>query len=219
MYIFSLASNHQHHNTSRFPSALQQNRAQSRSFYSFYIREFVKFHSLYSKQIIIFEAKKSVVRMFCTLIKHAKISQSKSLSKGIHSMQITAATSRGNPPQFKTKPSVLGKFARAKCKCFFKRKETAQGVCEWTTAEFRGKWRLFGMKEPQNSAAVTDAAFHSTHRKGYQSKLLVICSNGGRRNFWGLLPCVEQRSRRWASRDGPHSRLPSLWHRHDLYEF
>ena len=129
MYIFSLASNHQHHNTSRFPSALQQNRAQSRSLYSFYIREFVKFpshYSLYSKQIIIFEAKKSVVRMFCTLIKHAKISQSKSLSKGIHSMQISAATSRGNPPQFKTKPSVLGKFERAKCKCFFKERNCSR---------------------------------------------------------------------------------------------
>ena len=129
MYIFSFASNHQHHNTSRFPSALQQNRAQSRSLYSFYIREFVKFpshYSLYSKQIIIFEAKKSVVRMFCTLIKHAKISQSKSLSKGIHSMQISAATSRGNPPQFKTKPSVLGKFERAKCKCFFKERNCSR---------------------------------------------------------------------------------------------
>ena len=129
MYIFSFASNHQHHNTSRFPSALQQNRAQSRSLYSFYIREFVKFpshYSLYSKQIIIFEAKKSVVRMFCTLIKHDKISQSKSLSKGIRSMQISAATSRGNPPQFKTKPSVLGKFERAKCKCFFKERNCSR---------------------------------------------------------------------------------------------
>ena len=28
-------------------------------------------------------------------------------------------------------------------------------------------WRFLGMKEP---AAVTDVAFHSTHRKGYQSK-------------------------------------------------
>ena len=28
------------------------------------------------------------------------------------------------------------------------------------------------MTAPQNSAAVTDVTFHSTHRKGYQSKLL-----------------------------------------------
>ena len=32
------------------------------------------------------------------------------------------------------------------------------------------------MTAPQNSAAVTDVTFHSTHRKGYQSKLLFFHS-------------------------------------------
>ena len=34
------------------------------------------------------------------------------------------------------------------------------------------------MTAPQNSAAVTDVTFHSTHRKGYQSKLLFFHSKG-----------------------------------------
>ena len=32
----------------------------------------------------------------------------------------------------------------------------------------------------QNSAAVTDVAFHTRHRKGYQSKLLFFHSKGNR---------------------------------------
>ena len=59
------------------------------------------------------------------------------------------------------------------------------------------------MTAPQNSAAVTDVAFHSTHRKGYQSKLLVVLSKGGRCNFWGLLDCDDRRSPWWASRVWP----------------
>ena len=55
---------------------------------------------------------------------------------------------------------------------------------EWMTAEFTGTWRLLGK---QNSAVVTDVPSHSTHRKGYQSKLLAVLSEGGRCNFWVLL--------------------------------
>ena len=74
---------------------------------------------------------------------------------------------------------------------------------EWTTAEFTGTWRSLGMKAPQNSAAVTDVTFHSTHRKGYQSKLLFFHSKGGRCSSFGLLHCDDQRSPWWASRDRP----------------
>ena len=74
---------------------------------------------------------------------------------------------------------------------------------EWTTAEFVGTWRSLGMTAPQNSAAVTDVTFHSTYRKGYQSKLLFFHSKGGRCSSWGLLHCDDQRSSWWASRDGP----------------
>ena len=38
--------------------------------------------------------------------------------------------------------------------------------------KFTGTWRLLGMTKPLNSAAVTDVAFQSTHRKGCQSELL-----------------------------------------------
>ena len=69
---------------------------------------------------------------------------------------------------------------------------------EWTTAEFTETWRSLGIR--QNSAAVT---FHSTHRKGYQSKLLFFHSKGGRCSSWGLLHCDDRRSPWWASRDGP----------------
>ena len=62
-------------------------------------------------------------------------------------------------------------------------------VFEWTTDEFTGTWRSLGMTAPQNSAAVTDVTFHSTHRKGYEA-------------FWGLLYCDDRRSSWWASRDG-----------------
>ena len=74
---------------------------------------------------------------------------------------------------------------------------------EWTTAEFTATWRLFGMTAPHNSAAVTDVAIHSIHRKGYQSKLLVVYSKGGRCNFWGFLHYVYRRSSWWSNRDGP----------------
>ena len=59
------------------------------------------------------------------------------------------------------------------------------------------------MIAPWHSAAVTDEAFHSTHRKGYQSKLLFFHSKGGRCSSWGLLHCDDRRSPWWASRDGP----------------
>ena len=49
--------------------------------------------------------------------------------------------------------------------------------------------------------AVTDVAFHSTHR--YQSKLLVLLSKGDLCNLWGLLDCDDWRSSWWASRVGP----------------
>ena len=55
--------------------------------------------------------------------------------------------------------------------------------------------------QPWHSVAVTDVAFHSTHRKGYQSKLLFFHSKGGRCSFWGLLYCDDRRSPWWASRD------------------
>ena len=55
------------------------------------------------------------------------------------------------------------------------------------------------MTAPWHSAAVTDVAFHSTRRKGYQSKLLFFHSKGGR----GLLHCDDRRWPWWASRDGP----------------
>ena len=65
---------------------------------------------------------------------------------------------------------------------------------EWTTAEFTGTWRSLVMTAPQNSAAVTDVTFHSTYRKGYQSKLLFFHLKGGRCSFWGLLYCDDRRS-------------------------
>ena len=74
---------------------------------------------------------------------------------------------------------------------------------EWTTAEFTATWRFAGMTAPYNSAAVTDVAIHSIHRKGYQSKLLVVYSKGGWCNFWGFLHYDYWRSSWWSSRDGP----------------
>ena len=47
-----------------------------------------------------------------------------------------------------------------------------QTVFKWTTAEFTRTWRSLGMTAPQNSAAVAEVTFHSTHRKGYQNELL-----------------------------------------------
>ena len=41
-----------------------------------------------------------------------------------------------------------------------------------------------------------------THRKEYQSKLLVFYSKGGRCSFWGLLHCDDRRSPWWGNRDG-----------------
>ena len=69
-------------------------------------------------------------------------------------------------------------------------------------ASVTGTCRSLGMTALQNSAAVTDVTFHSTHRKGYQSKLLFFHSKGGRCSFWGLLYCDDRRSTWWASRDG-----------------
>ena len=46
-------------------------------------------------------------------------------------------------------------------------------------------------------------AFHTTHRKGHESKLLVVHSKSGRCNFWGLLHYDDRRSPWWASRVGP----------------
>ena len=81
---------------------------------------------------------------------------------------------------------------------------------EWTIAEFTGTWRLLGMTAPSNSAAVTAVATHSMHRKGYQSKLLVVYSKGGRCNFWGFLHYDYRKSPWWVSRDGPrHDRSRS----------
>ena len=74
---------------------------------------------------------------------------------------------------------------------------------EWTIAEFTGTWRLLWMTAPSNSAAVTAVATHLMHRKGYQSKLLVVYSKGGRCNFWGFLHYDYRKSPWWVSRDGP----------------
>ena len=57
---------------------------------------------------------------------------------------------------------------------------------------------------------MTGVALHSTHQKGYQSKLLFFHSKGGRCSFWGLLHCDDRRSPWWSQ---------SLWHRHESYEF
>ena len=59
------------------------------------------------------------------------------------------------------------------------------------------------MTAPWHSAAVTDVAFHSTHRKGYQSKLLFFHLKGGRSSSCGLIHCDDRRSPWWANRDGP----------------
>ena len=53
-------------------------------------------------------------------------------------------------------------------------------------------------------------AFHSTHRKGNQSKLLFFHSKGSQFSSWGLLHCDDRRSPWWASRDRPqHDRSRS----------
>ena len=81
---------------------------------------------------------------------------------------------------------------------------------EWTIAKFIATWRLLGVTAPSNSAAVTAVATHSMHRKGYQSKLLVVYSKGGRCNFCGFLHYDYRRSSWWSSRDGPqHDRSRS----------
>ena len=57
---------------------------------------------------------------------------------------------------------------------------------------------------------MTDLAFHSTHRKGNQGKLLFFHSKGSRFSSWGLLHCDDRRSPWWASRDRPqHDRSRS----------
>ena len=92
-------------------------------------------------------------------------------------------------------------------------------VFEWTKDEFTGTWRSLGMTAPQNSAAVTDVTFRSTHWKGYQSKLLFFHSKGGRCSFWGFRllrwPEIAMISEpRWTS-----AWSYSLRHRYDKYEF
>ena len=74
---------------------------------------------------------------------------------------------------------------------------------EGTIAKFTGTRRLFEMTAPLNSTAVTDVAIHSMHQKGYQRKLSVVHSKGGRCNFLGFLHCDYRRSPRWSSGDGP----------------
>ena len=48
-------------------------------------------------------------------------------------------------------------------------------------------WSLIVYNIQRNPVELT--GFNSTHRKGYQSKLLVVLSEGGRCNFWGLVDC------------------------------
>ena len=48
---------------------------------------------------------------------------------------------------------------------------------------------------------LTDVAFHSTHQKGYQSKLLFFHLKGSRFSSWGLLHRNDQRLPSWASHD------------------
>ena len=85
------------------------------------------------------------------------------------------------------------------------RKQTAQGVC------FINKWQPNSHEEEDCLGwQRCKTRLHSTHQNGYQSKLWVVHSKGGRCNFWGFLYYVDRRSRWWASRDGPqHSRSRS----------
>lgn len=74
------------------------------------------------------------------------------------------------------------------------RKQTAQVVC------------FVNKKTARDDSSVWRMAFHSTHRKGYQNKLLVqftLSWKGGQCNFWGLLHCDYRRLPRWATCDGP----------------
>ena len=83
-------------------------------------------------------------------------------------------------------------------------KQTAQGVrCmnEWQPNSQKHE-DCSGRQRRKNSAAVTNVTFHLTHRKEYQSKLLVFYSKGGRCSFWGLLHCDDRRSPWWGNRDG-----------------
>ena len=67
-----------------------------------------------------------------------------------------------------------------------------------------------GRQRRKNSAAVTNVTFHLTHRKEYQSKLLVFYSKGDRCSFWGLLHCDDRRSPWWGNCDGlQHDRICS----------
>ena len=50
---------------------------------------------------------------------------------------------------------------------------------------------------------MTNVAFHSTHWKGFPTKLLVVHLKGGWCNFWGLLHCDDRRSSWLASGNGP----------------
>ena len=59
---------------------------------------------------------------------------------------------------------------------------------EWQCRKTRLQW-------------LTDVAFHSTHQKGYQSKLLFFHLKGSRFSSWGLLHRNDQRLPSWASHD------------------
>ena len=50
---------------------------------------------------------------------------------------------------------------------------------------------------------MTNVAFHSTHWKGFPTKLLVVHLKGSWCNFWGLLHCDDRRSSWLASGNGP----------------
>ena len=75
---------------------------------------------------------------------------------------------------------------------------------EWKTAEFTGTWSLLARDDSavKHCRCDINMAFHLTHRKGYQSKLLFVHSKGCRCNFWGLLHSDDRKSPWWPSRVG-----------------
>ena len=84
------------------------------------------------------------------------------------------------------------------------RKQIVQACVLWTNnSRIYRNMKIARDDSAVNSAAVSYMAFHSTPRKGYQSKLLIVLSKGGRCNFWGLLNCDDRRSPSWARHAGP----------------
>ena len=83
------------------------------------------------------------------------------------------------------------------------RKQTVQGECfyEWQLnspgCEDRSEWQC----RKTRLQWLTDVAFHPTHQKGYQSKLLFFHLKGSRFSSWGLLHRNDQRLPSWASHD------------------